>query len=284
MIQAESVPIRTTGTPMSQIESLLEIMQTLRDPEKGCPWDLKQTYETITPYTLEEVYEVIDAIENGEIEDLREELGDLLFQIVFYAQIGKERDEFNFADVVNDISEKLIRRHPHVFAGKEIEEGELAAAWDQLKQEENVAKENTDHGVMDNIPLAFPALTRAAKIQNRAAKVGFDWDNVGPVWEKLTEEIEELQEAVNDNLGHDKMEDELGDLLCVCVNLGRHLNVDPEKALRRSNTKFERRFRYIEQKLKEQGRKPEQASLEEMDALWDQAKLDEKKGHLGEVP
>ena len=262
---------------MSQIESLLEIMEKLRDPENGCPWDLKQTYQTIVPHTLEEVYEVVDAIENGDIADLREELGDLLFQVVFYAQIGKERNDFDFADVVAGISEKLTRRHPHVFDGKVLDESELSASWEAFKQEERrkkkgQGKDKKEDSQMDNIPLVLPALTRAAKIQNRAAKVGFDWDNVEPVWEKLQEEVNEIHEAINENLGQDKIEDELGDLLCVCVNLARHLKIDPEKALRRSNTKFEKRFRYIESGLARNNKTPYEATLEEMDALWEEAK------------
>ncbi len=263
---------------MSQIEPLLEIMEKLRDPETGCPWDIRQTYKTIVPHTLEEVYEVVDAIENGGIADLREELGDLLFQVVFYAQIGKERNEFDFTDVVSGISEKLTRRHPHVFDGQSMDESELSASWEQFKREERQKKnqsEGQDESLMDNIPLVLPALTRAAKIQNRAAKVGFDWQTIEPVWEKLQEEMNEIHEAINDNMGLDKIEDELGDLLCVCVNLARHLKVDPEKALRRSNTKFERRFRYIESRLARAGKTPEEASLDEMDALWDEAKKEE---------
>lgn len=260
---------------MSQIEPLLEIMQKLRDPEEGCPWDIKQTYETIIPHTLEEVYEVIDAIENKDIDDVRDELGDLLFQVVFYAQIGKERGEFNFSDIVNVICDKLTRRHPHVFAGQQIEESELSASWDAFKAEERAKKSEADHSMMDDIPIVLPALTRAAKIQNRAAKVGFDWQEIGPVWDKLQEEMDEIHEAVNQQLGQDKIEDELGDLLCVCVNLARHLNVDPEKALRRSNNKFERRFRHIEEQLIKQGKTTTHATLEEMDALWDDAKKQE---------
>lgn len=260
---------------MSQIEPLLEIMQKLRDPEEGCPWDIKQTYESIIPHTLEEVYEVIDAIENKDIEDLREELGDLLFQVVFYAQIGKERGDFTFTDIVKVICEKLTRRHPHVFAGHQIEESELSASWDAFKAEEKGKRSEADLSMMDDIPIVLPALTRAAKIQNRAAKVGFDWQEIGPVWDKLQEEMDEIHEAVDQQLGQDKIEDELGDLLCVCVNLARHLNVDPEKALRRSNTKFERRFRHIEDQLNKQGKTTTHATLEEMDALWDDAKKQE---------
>jgi len=260
---------------VSQIESLLEIMEKLRDPENGCPWDLRQTYETIVPHTLEEVYEVVDAIENGDIADLREELGDLLFQVVFYAQIGKEQNDFNFADVVNGISEKLTRRHPHVFDDVEMNEAELSASWDKFKQEERHAKGKSEDSLMDNIPLVLPALTRAKKIQNKAAKVGFDWDTIDPVWDKLREEMDEIHEAINENMGQDKIEDELGDLLCVCVNLARHLKVDPEKALRRSNNKFERRFRYIESRLALKNKTPGDATLEEMDALWDEAKKHE---------
>ncbi|MFK8067560.1 MAG: nucleoside triphosphate pyrophosphohydrolase [Gammaproteobacteria bacterium] len=268
------------------IESLLKIMEKLRDPESGCPWDVRQTYKTIVPHTLEEVYEVIDAIENGEVADLREELGDLLFQIVFYAQIGKERNDFDFDDVVNSISDKLIRRHPHVFdrnnTNQSLNENELSTSWDAIKKDERQQK--LDNGndqsqdmqsQMDNIPLVLPALTRGAKIQNRAAKVGFDWQTVEPVWEKLKEEVAEIHEAINENLGQDKIEDEVGDLLCVCVNLARHLKVDPEQALRRSNSKFERRFRYIESCLMLKNKTAEEASLEEMDALWEEAKKHE---------
>ncbi len=270
------------------IETLLEIMEKLRDPECGCRWDLKQTYKTIVPHTLEEVYEVIDAIENGEIADLREELGDLLFQIVFYAQIGKERNDFDFNDVVNGISEKLIRRHPHIFdrdhRDQALDDNELSIAWDAIKKDErqqklaqkNIQSQNAQikdtQSQMDNIPLILPALTRAAKIQNRVAKVGFDWQTIEPIWEKLKEEVGEIHEAINENLGQDKIEDEVGDLLCVCVNLARHLKVDPEKALRRSNSKFERRFRYIESRLMLKNKTAEQASLEEMDTLWEEAK------------
>lgn len=269
---------------MSQIESLLVIMEKLRDPETGCPWDLRQTYKSIVSHTLEEVYEVVDAIENGDIADLRAELGDLLFQVVFYAQIGKERNEFDFKDVVDGISEKLTRRHPHVFqiderqsSTEKMTVAEQSAAWEIFKQKEREDKAKSDQAIsiMDNVPLTFPALTRAKKIQNRAAKVGFDWDNVEPVWAKLQEEVDEIHEAINDDMGQDKIEDELGDLLCVCVNLARHLDIDPEKALRRSNNKFERRFRYIEAKLALKGKTPEEASLEEMDALWDEAKKEE---------
>ncbi len=260
---------------MSQIESLLEIMEKLRDPETGCPWDLRQTYKTIVPHTLEEVYEVVDAIENGDIADLREELGDLLFQVVFYAQIGKERNDFDFADVVDGISEKLTRRHPHVFNGIKMDESEHAISWEKFKQEERQNKRKLDDSIMGNIPLVLPALTRAKKIQNNAAKVGFDWKTIDPVWDKLQEEMDEIHEAINESMGQDKIEDELGDLLCVCVNLARHLKVDPEKALRRSNNKFERRFRYIESCLVLKDKTPDDATLEEMDALWEEAKKNE---------
>ncbi len=263
---------------MSQIKTLLAIMEKLRDPESGCPWDLKQTYETIVPHTLEEVYEVIEAIENGTTNELCEELGDLLFQVVFYAQIAQERGDFNFADIVEGISEKLIRRHPHVFGDAEVDESELPAAWNAFKKEERKKKGKGSESLMDNLPQALPALVRARKIQNRAASVGFDWQTIEPVWEKLHEEIEEIHEAVNENMGLDRIEDEIGDLLCVCVNLSRHLGVDAEKALRRSNRKFERRFRYIESRLDEQGRTTEETTLEEMDALWDEAKRREGDG------
>lgn len=261
---------------MSQIEELLQIMQQLRDPETGCPWDLRQTYRTIIPHTVEEVYEVVDAIENNQLDELPEELGDLLFQIVFYAQLGAEQNHFTFDDVVAAICRKLVDRHPHVFAGEKVDEVDLNAQWEAKKQAEREAKGNALTSLMENIPINLPALTRAAKIQGRAARVGFDWQTIEPVWEKLKEEVGEIHEAIDQQMGKEKIEDELGDLLCVCVNLARHLDVDPEQALRRSNNKFERRFRYIESALAEKGSDPDQATLEEMDALWDEAKLQER--------
>lgn len=277
------IHIKTTGLAVSQIESLLAVMEKLRDPETGCPWDLEQTYESIVPHTIEEVYEVVDAIEKGDITHLREELGDLLFQVVFYAQLGKENSDFDFDDIVVGIRDKLVRRHPHVF---DIEyshhrEGKMTVvqqseAWEALKQKEKKARNNDNqNSVMDDIPLSFPALTRAKKIQNNAANVGFDWDDIAPVWDKLQEEADEIREAINENMGQDKIEDEVGDLLCVCVNLARHLKVDPEKAMRRSNNKFERRFRYIETTLAKSGISIEDATLEQMDSLWDEAKRQE---------
>lgn len=262
---------------MSQIDSLLQIMRQLRDPKTGCPWDIKQTYQSIVPHTLEEVYEVIDLIENNQLDALPDELGDLLFQIVFYAQIGAEEGRFNFDDVVNAISEKLIHRHPHVFAGEKIEEADHNQQWEEKKQIERLAKGEARTSLMEGIPSVLPALTRAAKIQTRAARVGFDWETIDPVWDKLEEEVAEIHEAIDQELGQDKIEDEVGDLLCVCVNIARQLGVDPERALRRSNNKFERRFRYIEETLSAKGRTPDQATLEEMDALWDEAKAQEKR-------
>lgn len=262
---------------MSQIDSLLQIMRQLRDPKTGCPWDIKQTYQSIVPHTLEEVYEVIDLIENNQLDALPDELGDLLFQIVFYAQIGAEEGRFNFDDVVSAISEKLIHRHPHVFAGEKIEEADLNQQWEEKKQIERLAKGEARTSLMEGIPSVLPALTRAAKIQTRAARVGFDWETIDPVWDKLEEEVAEIHEAIDHELGQDKIEDEVGDLLCVCVNIARQLGVDPERALRRSNNKFERRFRYIEETLSAKGRTPDQATLEEMDALWDEAKAQEKR-------
>jgi ATP diphosphatase len=260
------------------IEDLLAVMARLRDPDNGCPWDLQQTFQTIVPSTLEECYELADAIEHEDYAHVREELGDVLFQVIFYSQMGSERDLFRFDDVVHGLVDKLLRRHPHVFAdgtiegaakAADIDEAEVKRRWEAIKAEERAQK--TRHGVLDDVPLAMPAIVRAQKLQKRAANVGFDWPSAGPVFDKLREEIAEIEQALEHGTADD-VEDEVGDLLFVVVNLARHLHVDAETALRRSNRKFERRFRFIEQQLADAGKTPALSSLPEMDSLWDLAK------------
>jgi ATP diphosphatase len=260
------------------IDDLLAVMARLRNPDNGCPWDLQQTFQTIVPSTLEECYELADAIEHEDYAHVREELGDVLFQVIFYSQMGAERDLFRFGDVVHGLVDKLLRRHPHVFAdgtidgaaeAADIDEAEVKRRWEAIKAQERAQK--TRHGVLDDVPLAMPATVRAQKLQKRAANVGFDWPSVEPVFGKLREEIAEIEEAMAQGT-IDDVEGEVGDLLFVVINLARHLQVDAETALRRSNQKFERRFRYIEQQLAASGKTPAQSSLLEMDTLWDAAK------------
>lgn len=258
---------------MQEIEELLEIMATLRDPGLGCPWDRKQSFASIVPHTLEEAYEVADAIERGDMDDLRDELGDLLFQIVFYAQMAREVGDFEFRDIVRGCCDKLERRHPHVFDDGEVADAEgQSVVWESLKEEERKAKAGESTGVLDGVALALPALIRAVKLQRRAARVGFDWSDWHPILEKLYEESGELQQAVEEGSGSAAVEEELGDLLFTCVNLARHLAVDPEQALRRANKKFEDRFRYLESKINKAGADIDKAGLDEMDALWEEAK------------
>ncbi|WP_434358652.1 nucleoside triphosphate pyrophosphohydrolase [Parasalinivibrio latis] len=256
------------------VERLLGIMESLRHPEKGCPWDIKQTFETIVPHTIEETYEVVDAIENQQWTQLRDELGDLLFQIVFYSQLGKEQGLFDFADVAEAISDKLERRHPHVFG----EEGEQSPGWEQIKAEERQEKSSGGEiSILDDVPAAFPALTRAAKLQKRCASVGFDWDSLGPVAEKVSEELQEvMEEATYADVQQERVEEELGDLLFAVVNLSRHLSCNPEQALRKANKKFESRFRKIETKVRESERTLAECSLDELDSLWNTVKSEEK--------
>jgi MazG family protein len=265
------------------LADLLAVMQRLRDPEQGCPWDLQQSFASIAPHTLEECYELVDAIERGDFPQVREELGDVLFQVIFYAQLGREQNRFSFDDLLHGLVDKLLRRHPHVFPAGDLYGGEAASEtaveqvnrnWERIKQEERAAKQQ--HGVLDDVPLALPALTRAAKLQKRAARVGFDWQSWRDVIEKMQEEQAELIEAIEGG-DPEKIADELGDLLFCGVNLARFLDVDPETALRACNRKFERRFRFIEQALAARGLRPEQVSLAEMDELWDAAKVDERR-------
>lgn len=271
---------------MHKLEDLLYLMARLRDPQNGCPWDLKQSYATIAPYTLEEAYEVADAIERGDFDHLREELGDLLFQVVYYAQLAREEGRFEFDAVVDGITTKLIRRHPHVFPDGDLygepdpaklEEAAVKQRWEELKAEERAAKaaEPVQLSLLDDVPNALPALSRAAKLQKRASQVGFDWADALPVVDKVREELDEVLEAMAGGDTEGQAE-EVGDLLFVVVNLARKLKVDPETALRAANAKFERRFRYIETALRDQGRTLEDSNLEEMDELWGAAKRDEK--------
>ena len=272
------------------VDDLKTLMARLRDPETGCPWDTKQTFRTIVPHTLEEAHEVADTIEREDYGHLKEELGDLLFQVIFYAQMGQEQDLFGFDDVVDTLVRKLVRRHPHVFPEGTLEsrvdpenrptDEWIAASWERIKAEERAEKGESANreasSRLEDIPASLPALTRADKLQRRAARYGFDWPDIGPVFDKLEEEIGELREAwenaQEDPAAQDDVEDELGDLMFVCVNLARFMKVNPDQALRRTNRKFEARFRAIEQVLAEQGRVMEDESLENLDAIWNSVK------------
>ena len=267
---------------MSSIDRLLRIMARLRDPAGGCPWDLEQTFATIAPYTIEEAYEVADAIERADLKALREELGDLLFQVVFHAQMAREQNAFGFDDVVAAICDKMERRHPHVFGNDRIEDAEAQTrAWEEQKRRERAAK---GESILADVPVALPALTRANKLGKRAAQVGFEWRDVSGAVDKLEEELGELRREIADvadrgadsasdkGAGEERIAAELGDVLFCVVNVCRYLGIDPETALRATNSKFERRFRYVEERLKEQGRTPGEATLEEMDALWVEGK------------
>lgn len=271
---------------MYQLDDLLHLMARLRDPRHGCPWDLRQDYASIVPHTLEEAYEVADAIAKRDFPQLRDELGDLLFQVVYYSQLGREDGHFDFAQVVDGITRKLVRRHPHVFPDGDLhgpldlprlDEATIKRRWEEIKAEERAEKAAAPEqlSLLDDVPAALPALSRAAKLQKRAANVGFDWADATPVVAKIQEELDEVREAMANGQAA-QVAEEVGDLLFVMVNLARHLQVDAEDALRQANAKFERRFRYIEEALKAQGRTPQEASLEEMDAFWDAAKVDEK--------
>ncbi len=266
-------------TEPRNIAALLGIMARLRAPD-GCPWDHQQTFETIAPHTIEEAYEVADAIERKDMPGLKDELGDLLFQTVYHAQMAEEIGAFNFSDIVESICTKMINRHPHVFGGAQIANAEAQTlAWDEYKAHERAAKPGGDtrKGVLDEVPRNLPALTRAAKLQSRAAKVGFDWPDIAPVFNKVREEIGELEHEIANGAHVACIADELGDLLFATVNIARHLKIDPETAMRGANQKFERRFAYIEQHLAKAGKKPSGSTLAELDALWDEAKLHEKR-------
>ena len=256
---------------------LIEIMARLRDPNGGCPWDLEQTFATIAPYTVEEAYEVADAIQRGSLSDLRDELGDLLLQVVFHARMAEEQGAFDFAAVAEAINDKMVRRHPHVF-GEVVhrDAAEQTRAWETIKAGERAAKAGgTVASLTDDVPVALPALTRAVKLSSRVARVGFVWPSAKEVLAKLHEEVAELEAEIAAG-DRDKARDELGDVLFVCANLARELEVDPEAALRGTNDKFVRRFKYIERRLAERGSSPEASDLAEMDALWDEAKAAER--------
>ncbi|WP_354555898.1 nucleoside triphosphate pyrophosphohydrolase [Rhizobium aquaticum] len=267
--------------PSRDITRLLEIMAALRTPVTGCPWDLEQNFETIKPYTIEEAYEVADAIERKDMGDLCEELGDLLLQVVFHAQMAEEKGQFSFGDVVEAITRKMIRRHPHVFAVSDADTpGAVKAQWDEIKAEEKRERAERrgkagyveqDNGLLGSVQRSFPALTEALKIQEKAAKVGFDWKEAAPILDKIEEEIGELREALADG-NQQAVADELGDLIFATVNIGRHVGADPEMALRGTNTKFRKRFRYIETSLEASGEDIGGASLERMEELWVEAK------------
>ena len=259
----------------TSVQRLLNIMNQLRDPEQGCPWDKEQTFSTIAPYTLEETYEVLDAIHRNDFNDLRDELGDLLYQVVFYARMADEQNLFNFDDVCNAISDKLERRHPHVFGSQTATNSqEVGVNWEKRKGEERAEK--AQFSVLDDIPDVLPALMKAYKIQKRCASVGFDWNTLGPVLDKVHEEIDEvMHEAKQVVIDRSKLEEELGDLLFATVNLTRHLGHKAESALQVANRKFERRFRMVEQIVRQSGKTLEQATLDEMEAAWQQVKLQE---------
>ncbi|MEX0407057.1 nucleoside triphosphate pyrophosphohydrolase [Aquibium sp. LZ166] len=272
--------------PSRDISRLLEIMTALRTPRTGCPWDLEQDFGTIAPYTLEEAYEVADAIERGDLDDLREELGDLLLQVVFHARMAEEAGAFSFGDVVEGITTKMIRRHPHVFGDADARAaGSAKGMWDRIKAEEKAEKRRRrlargipaeDHGdgFLDSVPVGMPALLRAKKLQERAAKVGFDWKEARPILDKIEEEIAELRQAIAQG-DEASTQDEFGDVLFALVNFGRHAGIDGETALRGTNEKFRRRFHFIERELNASGSRLEDASLDEMEELWQRAKAAE---------
>jgi nucleoside triphosphate diphosphatase len=268
-------------TPSRDIGRLIEIMAALRAPKTGCPWDLEQNFTTIAPYTLEEAYEVADAIARNDLPDLKDELGDLLLQVVFHARMAQEQDAFDFGDVVEAITEKLIRRHPHVFGEHRANNPEaVKGLWEEIKAQEKQRKRAqagghglAEEGALAGVPIALPALTRALKLQAKAGKVGFDWNDTRAVLRKIREEADEIEAVLDDDPSEAAAE--VGDLLFAAVNLARHLHADPEALLRQTNQKFERRFAAIERALAARGKAPQDASLAEMDALWDEAKAEE---------
>ncbi|MEF3365524.1 nucleoside triphosphate pyrophosphohydrolase [Methylocystis sp. 9N] len=268
-----------SGRPPGDVARLIEIMAALRTPGSGCPWDLEQDFRSIAPYTIEEAYEVAEAVERGDLDELKDELGDLLLQVVFHARMAQETDAFAFADVVDAICAKLIRRHPHVFGdGGSVDSERVAAQWSEIKAREKAEKGQAPASLLEGVPLALPALTRAVKLQQKASAVGFDWNDARHVLGKIREETEEVaaELAAPGAVASPALEEEVGDLLFVVANLARHAKVDPEQALRAANAKFERRFRHIEQRLAAAGRAPAQASLDEMEELWVEAKGFEK--------
>jgi len=264
MVSDDTVP--------ATVDTLLDIMARLRDPQGGCPWDLEQDFHSIAPYTLEEAYEVVDAIEQGDPAALQGELGDLLFQVVYHAQMARECGWFDFSDVVSDICKKMVRRHPHVFAGEVVEDAqEQTQAWERHKERERGKQKS----VLDGVPRALPALTRACKLQKRASRAGFDWPSIHGVSDKVEEELEELNEEINSQAGIDTLTDEAGDLLFAAVNLVRHAGVDPELALRRGNNKFARRFQQVEKYLRATGQTVSETDLDTLDYYWERVKEQE---------
>lgn len=267
----------TSHTP--NLGRLLEIMARLRDPEGGCPWDVEQTFRTIAPYTIEEAYEVAEAIEQGDMSALKDELGDLLLQVVFHARMAEESDSFDFEDVAESISDKMVRRHPHVFGEEKFASVTAqSASWEAFKAEERAAKASADGkapSALDGVTVGLPALARSLKLQKRAARVGFDWPESVQVFDKIDEELAEIKEEIDNHSAPERIADEIGDLLFVVVNLARHLRVDPESALRHANGKFERRFRAMEESLTKDSQSFEQHSLEEMESAWQVVKQGE---------
>lgn len=264
---------------MTNIEFLLNIMNELRDPENGCPWDREQSFSSIAPYTIEEAYEVAEAIAQGDMGELREELGDLLFQVVFHSKMAAELGVFDFNDVVTSIIEKMLRRHPHVFGDEQIHNAETQTiAWEQHKERERKKKlgdNSNTASALHGVPTALPALTRAVKLQKRAARVGFDWMSIPPIIDKIIEELNEVKHEIDRDAEHHLIEEEIGDLFFAVSNLARHLNVDPESAMRTSNNKFERRFRSIESLARQQGKSLQDMTLDEMESLYQQIKRQE---------
>jgi len=278
---ASDAPDRLQDASAAPIDRLLAIMARLRDPARGCPWDLEQSFRTIVPHTIEEAYEVADAIERDDMAGLKDELGDLLFQVVFYAQMAREAGRFDFADIVNSLSNKMIRRHPHVFSDSRIDTADAQTlAWEEQKAAERAAAAKAPGAPpseLDGVPVGLPALTRAAKLQKRAARIGFDWPAPAPVLDKIDEETAELRAEMEGAASPERLADELGDVLFACVNLARHLKLDPETALRGANAKFDRRFRRVEALIA--ARSPGGTlSIEALEALWQEAKREEPKG------
>lgn len=280
-------------TPSKDIARLIEIMAALRTPKTGCPWDLEQTFATIAPYTIEEAYEVADAIERENMPELKDELGDLLLQVVYHARMAEEQGAFEFGDVVEAVTTKMIRRHPHVFGDEDARAaGAAKGFWEDIKAKEKSAKGSTSQAsLLADVPVTLPGLTRAMKLQSKAAKVGFDWPDIAPVFAKLQEEIREFEEVARladprnesraagrrgEGVSAARIQEEFGDMLFVMANIARHLELDPETALRGANQKFTRRFAYIEQRLAESGKTPVQSDLAEMDALWDEIRAAER--------
>lgn len=266
---------------MQPMQQLLDIMRALRDPDSGCPWDLQQNFQSLIPYTIEEAYEVADAIERNDLDDIKSELGDLLFQVVFYSQLADEQQGFNFNDVAQAISDKLTRRHPHVFANVKITDAkEQTKEWEKLKQQERKAKAGnnaTELSHLDDVSRTLPSLMRAEKLQKRAAREGFDWVDVKGVMAKVYEELDEVQQELDAEVQEQtKLEDEIGDLFFSCINLSRHAGVDAEQSLRKANLKFERRFRELEKKANTKGLKMNEMKAEELENLWQEVKTEEK--------